>query len=201
LAVADYVVHKNVTAFRRQLSEAAALRITLLERFDGGEAISPSYVSMMTYKPLLGALAANNEAVAQTLASRMGGREAIEREYDRVFERAFGLCLKSILAKDASTAQGAMQAFEHACKQRGNVDFQGYAYALRCIVNNESHLLQEAFEEIIAGHRRQSVRRGLFHQTEDEMLCVWGVGVANLAQWNGLPAPAPSALLPGDLVQ
>jgi hypothetical protein len=201
LAVTDYVLRKDVAAFRTQMSEAAELRVNLLERFDAGEAISPSYVSMMTYKSLLGSLASGNERVARALAACMGGREVIELEYDRPFERAFGQCLKSILEKDVSTARRGIEAFEQACKEAVNVDFKGYAKALRCIVDGETRSLPQAFDEILAGHRRQSVGSGLFKDTEDEMLCVWGVGIANLSRWNGLPPPAPSELLPVELVQ
>jgi hypothetical protein len=201
LAVADYVLDQNVSAFGQQLSEAAEFRLRLFERFDAGEAISPSYVSMMAYKSLLSALASGNEAVVQALAARMGGRDAIELEYDRPFDRALGQCLKSILAKDVSTAQGALETFEQACKEAENVDFKGYAKVLRCILNGETHLLQEGFDEILTGHKRQCVGSGLFKDTEDEVLCVWGVGIANLARWNGLPAPASSELLPVELIQ
>lgn len=201
LGVADYVLDKNVPAFREQLSEAAELRLKLFERFDAGEAISPSYVSMMAYKPLLNALAAANEALARSLAARMGGREAVEAEYDRPFDRALGYCLKSILARDSVGAQRALQELDRACKEPENVDFSGYAKALRSIIERSPDMLPEAFDEIIAGHRKQSLGTGLFKDTEDEVLCVWGVAVANLARWSGLPAPGADSLVPAELMQ
>jgi hypothetical protein len=201
LGVSDYALDKNVQAFREQLSEAATLRLTLFERFDAGEPISPSYVSMMAYKPLLNALAANKQALARDLAMRVGGRDAIEAEYDRPFDRALGYCLKSILAGDAARAQRALQEFDQACKEAENVDFKGYAKALRAIVDRSADLLPQGFEEIIAGHKKQSVGSGLFKDTEDEVLCVWGLGIANLARWNGLPAPGANALLPAELIE
>lgn len=201
LGVSDYVLDKNVHAFREQLSEAAALQLKLFERFDGGEPISPSYVSMMAYKSLLNALAANNEVLAESLAARMGGREAIEAEYDRPFDRALGYCLKGILGKDIARAQQALQQFGQACKESENVDFKGYAKALQAMVDRQPALVAHAFEEIIAGHKKQSLGKGLFKDTEDEVLCVWGVGIANLARWNGLLAPSGDALLPTELIQ
>lgn len=200
LAVADYVSDKNVSAFRELLSEAARLRLKLFERFDAGEAISPSYVSLMAYKPLLVALAAGNEAVAQALAERMGGREPIEVEYDRPFDRAFGQSLKAIVIRNTTDAQRALHLLDQACKEPENIDFKGYAKALHSIIERDARVLQQAFDEILAGHKRQSVGAGLFNGTEDELLCVWGVAIANLARWNGLTVPAPGALIPAELI-
>jgi hypothetical protein len=201
LGVADYVLDKNVAAFRGQLSEAAMLRLRLFERFDAGETISPSYVSMMAYKTLLNALAAANEGLAQNLAERMGGRDSIEAEYDRLFDRAFGYCLKGIVVHDAAGAQRALQDLERACKEPENRDFKGYVKAFRAIVDLNADVLPQAFEEIVAGHRKQSLATGLFKDTEDEVLCVWGLAVANLARSNGLPVPNAHPLLPAELMQ
>lgn len=201
LSVADYVLGKDVSAFRGQLSEAAMLRLKLFERYEAGEPISPSYVSMMAYKPLLNALAAANQGLAQDLAAHMGGRDAIEAEYDRLFDQAFGYCLKGIVVHDAAAARRALQDLEQACKESENSDFKGYVMALRSIIERDADVLPQAFEEIVAGHKKQSVGTGLFKDTEDEVLCVWGVAVANLARWNGLPVPNPNPLLPAELMQ
>jgi hypothetical protein len=200
LGVADYVLDKDVAAFREQLSEAAMLRLKVFERFDGQEPVSPSYVSMLAYKPLLNAVAAGNEALAQSLAARMGGRQAIELEYDRPFDRAFGYCLKAIVLRNAMDARYAVQELDHACKEPENIDFSGYAKALHAIIEHDAGLLPLAFDEIVAGHKKQSVGAGLFKDTEDEVLCVWGVAIANLARWNGVSAPADGALLPAELI-
>lgn len=201
LAVADFILNKNVLAFREQLSEAVKLRLRLFERFNAGDPISPSYVSMLAYKSMLNALAADNKAFAESLARQMGGREAIEAEYDRPFDRSFGYCLKSILLKDPVAAERAVKELEQSCKQVENLDFNGYARALRSLIEGKPELLPQAFDEILAGHERQSKGAGLFKDTEDEVLCVWGVGFANLVRWHGLPAPSANPLIPRELTQ
>jgi hypothetical protein len=45
-----------VFEFRKNLSEAAKLGLQLIKRYDDGEAIDPSYVSMIRYKNLFDAL-------------------------------------------------------------------------------------------------------------------------------------------------
>jgi hypothetical protein len=129
----------------------------------------------------------------------MGGRDAIEAEYDRSFDRALGYCLKGVLSNDSAAARSALANLEQACNEPENADFKGYAKALRCIIERNADLLPQAFDEIIAGHKKQSVGAGLFKDTEDELLCVWAVGIANLARWSGLPSLNSSTLLPAEL--
>src|SRR4051794_5815259 len=57
IGVAEFSVAGDVTAFRKHLAETAALGLRILERYDAGETVDPSYVSMLRYKDVLNALA------------------------------------------------------------------------------------------------------------------------------------------------
>lgn len=200
LAVSDYVLHKNIAAFRSGLVEAASLRSRLFERFDAGEEISPSYVSMMSYKALLNALAAGDEPLAQAFASQIGGRESVELEHDRPFDRAFGYALKSILASDLTAARRWINALDAACQVSESVDFKGYAMVLRAILNQDSRAAHEGIVNLLAGHKRQSKGTGLFKDSEDEVLCVWGIGAGNLLRMKGVAIQIDDALIPAELL-
>ena len=62
--VAEYVANSNVEAFKKYLQEAARIKLKLIMRFDGGEPISESYVSMLSYKSLFNALASGDFVLA-----------------------------------------------------------------------------------------------------------------------------------------
>lgn len=200
LAVADYVLSKNIAAFRSELSEAAELRRKLFDRFDAGESVSPSYVSMIAHKSLFNALAAGDEALAKAFAARIGGREAIEHEYDRQFDMALGYTLKNLLVSDDAAAARYLDAFEAACQESENTDFKGYAKVLRAILNQDVTAANEGFVDLLSGHKRQCKGSGLFKDTEDEVLCVWGIGLANLARMRGLAVQPNGPLIPVDLL-
>lgn len=201
LAVADYVLDRNVSAFRSGLAETAELSKELLDRFDSGESISPSYASMMAYKELFGALASGDKDLSKAFAAKMGGRDAVEREYDRPFDVALGYTLKSLLATgDDKTAERYLEAFERACQEPENVDFKGYAVVFRGILNQDAGASELGLNELIAGHKRQSKGNGLFKDTEDELLSVWGVGLVNLARMRGLMVQANDPLIPTELL-
>lgn len=200
VGVADYVVGNSPDLFKAGVSEAATLRSRLFERFDAGDGVSPSYVSMLAYKALLNALAAGNEQVARSLASRMGGRSDVEREYDRPFDVAFGYALKSIVLSDFESASQWVDALDVECKDAENTGFVGYAQVLRAILNASQADANAGLKEIVAGHERQCSGKGLFKDTEDELLCVWGVAVANLARMRGVQVGPVEPLIPADLL-
>lgn len=200
LAVAGYVSDSDITQFRVNLSETVLIRVRLFERFDSGDLISPSYVSMMSYKVLLNALAAGDEQAAVSLASRMGGRTVVEREYDRPFDIAFGYALRDVVLSDFVSSIRWVDALSEECRKTGNADFRGYSTVLHAILKASQRDVNAGLEEIISGHGRQCKGKGLFKDTEDELLCVWGVAVANLARMRGLQTGASDPLIPADLL-
>jgi hypothetical protein len=130
----------------------------------------------------------------------MGGREAIEREYDRPFDMAFGYALKNILVSDIAAAKKWIEAFEVSCQESENTDFKGYAKVLRAILNQDAEAAEVGFVELLSGHKRQCKSGGLFKDTEDEVLCVWGIGMANLARMQGVAVSLDDRLIPTDLL-
>lgn len=200
LAVADYSLDKSVEAFRSQAIEATELRRCLFERFDSGDPVSPSYVSMMSYKSVFNALAAGNGDLAKSFATSMGGRDSVESEYDRPFDIALGYSLKSLLVADDLAAAQWIKEFSAACREPDNADFQGYAKVLQAVLDKDSESAAQGVEDVIVGHKRQSKVGGLFKDTEDELLCVWGIGVANLARLRGVPIQVDDPLIPSDLL-
>jgi len=199
LAVADYVLNKDIDGFRSKLSEAAGLRSKLFNRFDAGEAISPSYVSMLSYKALCNALASGNLQLANELATHMGGRNEIEQEHDHPFDLAFGYVLKSFVLEDAVGIKKWLCEFKALCDQPENADFKGYAKVFEAILDRNAEKANVGFSELLEGHKRQS-KKGVFKDTEDEMLCVWGIGLMNLAHVRGISTKPQEPLIPADLL-
>lgn len=194
-----YLVRNDVRLFRKSLAESVNRRAQLMDRFDAGDPISPSLVSMLAYQVLFDALASGDIATATAFAQRLGGRSKVEREYDRDFEIAMGYALKAILADDDATALARLDDLERACTHKDYLNFAGYVPVLCAIVQRDSAGAEAAFPELLAGHRRESKGRGLFSDTVDEFLCVWGIGLVNLAQSRGLTVKVNDPLIPIEL--
>jgi len=200
LGVADYVLHHDISSFKANLSESAALQISLYERFDRDEPISPSFVSILPgYKALFTALAAGNRELAHQLATLMGGRDEIEKEYDHPFDYTLGYTLKSFVLDDAQAMREWSKRFSAICQEPDNANFRGYAQVFEAILDKDVVKANEGFQSILEGHKKEA-RTGVFELTPDEMLCVWGIGLGNLCRARNLNVCIDDPLIPGDLL-
>ena len=199
IGVMDYLMKEDIASFRKGVSECAALELTLYERFDAGEPIDPSYVSMMGYQELFDALGAGDFETARALSGRLGNRPEIEKEFDHPFTIALGYLLKSFVDGDGENVKrDRIEAF----RQHQGKNWGGYTQMFEAILNGDLDQAQAAFPEIIAGHKRESKGQGMsmFDGSEDQFLSVWGIGMANLARSHGLAVQIDDPLIPADLL-
>jgi len=200
LAVADFILDGAVAQFRSRLSQAADLVIGLFDRFDRGQLVSPSYVSMLAYQQLFDALASGRGDLSQELAERLGGRFEIEAEHDNAFTIAFGYALKHVVANRYDDAADWIEKLKLETKREGCQNFGGYADALRGIIEGDDKRFAEGQAEAVRGHKAMSTGRGNFVDTEDQLLSIWGVGLANLATSRGIKWSCQDPLIPAPLV-
>jgi len=200
LGSADYVLHADVNTFKAHLTEAATIILGLLKRYDRGESIDASLVTMLTYKDLFDALAAGDLELAHALAQHMGGRDELEKKHDHPFDRAMGYTLRGFVLDQPEEMGRRAAEFSVICKDAENLDFCGYSHVFGAILAKNVEMADQGLQEIVQGHKKQSKRGGVFKDTPDELLCVWGVGMANLARSRQLAVQGVSPLIPPDLL-
>lgn len=199
LGVAEFVANANVEKFIKSLREAAYIRLGLIVRFDEGEPISESYVSMISYKSLLNALASGDFGLAVSLAGVMGGRGEIEKNNDHPFDIALGYALRSMVLNADDQVEKLAQ-LKAVLNEPENKDFVGYSKSLEAILNGNVEQFVIALQEVLLGHNNQCKGNGVFKNSEDEVLCVWGLGVTNLARSKGMNVQFDDPLLPASLM-
>jgi hypothetical protein len=200
LGVAGYVLSHDIIGFKDKLSETARMRSDLFLRFIKGESISPSYVSMLSYKSLFNALAAGDLAAGRSLANLMGGRAEIEKEYDHAFDREMGYTLRAFVLADKEQMRTQALRFSGICEEPDNRDFRGYADLFLAVVAGDARRASEGTRALLKGHEKQCKGKAIFKDTEDEVLSVWGVGMVNLARMHGLSLGGTAPLIPEDLL-
>ena len=200
IGIAEFVLYRDVESFKRNLGEAARIKMSLFERHKNGEPIAGSYVSMLSYKSLFDALAVGDMDLAQSLAAHMGGRDAIERKNDRPFDYVFGYALRAFVLNRTEEMTKWSVELAKMCAKLRNADFDGYCNVFEAIMLKDVTLGIHGIQQIATGHFKQSAGPGLFNGTVDEALCVWGVGAANLARARGLPIQAVPPLIPDELL-
>lgn len=200
MGVAEYVLRGDVACFRAKLAESARMSLRLFQRHGAGEPVSGSLVTMLAYKELLDALAAGDFPLARDLAEEMGGRDALEQEHDHPFDYALGYALKAAVLADGDQLQASIDAFEQQCAAPENANFVPYATLLSAIASADTIAANAALADLVKAHAKESKGQGVFKDSEDEVLCVWGIGLTNLARHRGMPVEPVPPLIPGDLL-
>ena len=199
LAVANFKLERDIQGFKDALSRAASCRLDLFIRSKNGEAIPPSYLSMTSYKSLFDALAAGDYELSEELATVMCGREEIENEHDHPFDRALCYALKALVL-NSDDQEEKIEKFKSVAGEPNNTDFLGYAEAFEAIKDKDAELFVSALQRLLLGHKKQCKEGGIFKDSEDEILCIWGIGLVNLAKSRGLDIKIDDPLIPASLV-
>ncbi len=199
LGVLEYLVNHNIKKYQHCLQESVNLKMSLVPRYDAGEPISESYMSILLYKKLFDALASQDMALAVRTAHAVGGREVIEKQHDHPFDLAIGYALKALVLESGDML-ARVQFFKHrSLSVKGDKNFQGYANVMEAIATHDQTALDNGFPQLINEHKRES-KSGIFDHTDDEDLSIWGIGLANLAISRGLTVSIDDPLLPQDLL-
>lgn len=197
LGIAAYVLRGDVAEFRKDLRESADIRLQLFRRRIDGEPISESFLTMLSYKHLFDALAAGDCQLCISLAKVMGGRESSEIDHDHPFDRALGYCLRAVILENSAELAEWMPRFMQEC---GDSRYVGFRDIFMGINADSVETVSNGLLDVLKEHQQQSSRGGLFNGTPDELLCVWGIGSANLARSRGLDVRGVSPLIPNELL-
>ena len=199
LGFAEYLLHGDVDKMRDWIKQSIPVTITLIKRFESGEPISPSFVTMLLYHDVYHALAAGHFDQAEELASLMGGRDKIEKGNNLPFDRAMGYVLKAFVLEDRESMQKRAEEFALMCQKKGNLSFTGYAEVFKGVLAGDREAVGAGFKQIAKDHRRSA--KSTFKNTDSEFLCIWGIGLANLCTHRyGFSIEANPPFFPADLL-
>lgn len=201
LANAYYLLNNDVNAFRDYLMRVASLAERLFKRHSAGDSISASYLSLLNYKHILASLAAGEWEQARALAELVGNWGEKDKEMVHPFDYFFGLTLKHVVLEDKEKSLQFLQDFREVCEMEDMQDFLGYGDVFQAILDQNLKAAQDGLQRIATGHEKQGKGQGVFaNSVDDQLLCVWGIGMANLCRNRGLPVDGIPPLIPEDLL-
>jgi hypothetical protein len=197
IGVLSYLVEGDVLAFRSGLSKSALMILSLFERFEAGEPISQSVMTIGAFRSVFDALAAGDFELAQRLSAHVGRWKELDATLELKSVASFGYMLKAFVdgAGDAECREALSASLRTMAK-----NFSGYKTVLNALLDHNLDAAQKGFIELIAGHKRESKGTGEFANVEEELISVWGVGLANLCCWRGLPVEIDDPLIPAELL-
>lgn len=199
----EYLLNQNVALFKQYLKESVLIEQELFENFDQGKGVTASYVSLVGFWRLFEALASGDMGVAKGFAKHLGGRPEIEKAHSTPFQIDFGYTLKYFVENaDLFLKKTYLEKLAADCKMKDYTAFSGYVTVFEAILEKNLEKAELGFKEIIKGHVQESRGRGerYFKGSEEEDICIWGIGLANLAIYYGLPVNIQDPLIPKELL-
>lgn len=207
LAVFECVLEIAPEQFRANMKKAVDGWLKLLDRFHRCQKITNSVVGntmvgnslvdfIPAYQSTLDALAIGDETLAKQVAAEIQHRAPGKGHR---FSRLFAFTLKAAVL-EADEFEERLVELENVVPKRGCKQFAGHAAVFRCLLERDEAGVTPAFESLLRGHRKLSVGAGMFNNTPDKYLCVWGVGLANLLLLRGLPVEIDDPLMPRQLL-
>jgi len=201
LGKAYYLLNNDISAFQDYMSRVAPLTEKLFQRQAAGDSIDASYLSLLNYKHIFAALAAGEWEQARTLAELVGNWGQRDKEMVHPFDYFFGLTLKHMVLEDKEKSLACLQEFRKICEEKDMQDFLGYCDVFQAILDQDLRAAQDGLQRIATGHEKQGKGRGVFaNSVDDQLLCVWGIGMANLCRNRGLSVDGIPPLIPEDLL-
>ncbi len=192
-----YYVEHDIEGFKAGLHKSAENRLSLFERFAAGEPIEREFAGIRAFREVYDALAAGELDLARRLSAYLGRWT----EYDSLYElksiHAFGHMLKAFVD---GASEDECRAATAASLRTMAKDFDGYPMVLNALLDRDLDAAQKGAAQILAGHKRACKGKGDFAGTDDELLCVWGIGLANLCRWRGLAVEIDDPLIPAELL-
>ncbi|EKK02631.1 hypothetical protein RBSH_02046 [Rhodopirellula baltica SH28] len=199
VGVAEFVLNGDAESFRQLLTESVSLTLALFDRAQASDSVSASYLSLIRYQSVLDALAVGRFDLADRFATLLRGRESLDRSQVHKFDRMIAYSLLAVLGHDPNSADHTANFIDY-CSAKGNQSYTGYAVALDAIRQRDSQLLLDGLNAIIKSHRRLA-SSGIFNLKADELLCVWGLAICNLARHKGLKLDFDHELIPATLME
>jgi len=197
--VARYVIHNDKAVLLESLRESASIMLRLFERFEAAEPIARSLVGLLSYKQLYDALASGDLEMARRLAGHMGRDEEWERKHNHPYDVAFGYCTRDFVLNLREQWPARVEALAAQCEKTSR-SFRGYARVFEAIQEGDSRKANAGFVELLKGHRRLCKGNGVLRQSVYEDMCIWGLGLANLAGSYGLDMQIEDPLIPSELI-
>lgn len=198
IAVCRYALFGDVDGFRQYMRESLDVNFSMVDRYELGERDFSEAVNAYGYTGLFNALAVGEQALAGRFVERWMNHPLPERG-EHPFARLLAHALYCVVT-DHSEADQRVTEFEEYFATGKDKASRGYGTTLRGIVNRDLALTEIGFAELLNGHKHLSSGSGRFVLTVDEDLCVWGIGLANLARMKRLAVDPKHSLVPSALL-
>ncbi len=199
-AINSYALNKDKLALITHLKECVQTKESLLDRYYAGAPIDESFVDLLNYQTLFDALATGDISLAKRFAAKIDKRGISDKEGYHPLVRTLSNTLKWSVLEDNQQIQKWLPQLIQVCQHnKDSRNFMGYAEVFDGFLNKDLQKIDLGFKHILEGHKKESAK-GYFQGTPDQYLCVWGIGLVNLAHFRGLNVQINDEYIPTTLL-
>jgi len=194
IAAGQYLVDHSIEGYRESLRKSAKLRLSMVKKYDAGESIDISVVSLNIYIELFHALAAADFETAYEFA-RLIGKDSPRSDRSIVHHSdcVMAYAIKYLMLEDTENFNLWHSRLEARTQKKGDKSYQGLAKAMKGIGEKDIKMTEEglmAFSKVFHRIAKQFGRD----------MCLDGIGLANLARHQGLKIQIDTEWIPAELL-
>ncbi|MFT3684724.1 MAG: hypothetical protein QM783_07295 [Phycisphaerales bacterium] len=198
-SIHSWVRKASVNLYRQLAKRSAELHLELVKRSERGDPIADSRIGFMSYQRLFDGLASGSLPLAADVAGRILSRTTKIPDPVSAFDRSFCQALCAFVFQSPDRAI-QLEKFKPMLESSATKPFAGYGAAFEAMLNSDRESLNRAILDIAEGHIKLG-KTGVWKETVDRELCVWGIGIAQLAKSYNLDADIDHVLIPGALIR
>lgn len=198
IAVCRYVLFGDLDGFRQYMRQSLDVNFSMVDRYEQGETDFADATNTYQYRGLFNALAIGERTLAERFVERWTAHPLPKRG-EHPFARLIAHALYHVVLdhREADLHVANLEQYFATGKDKAS---RGYGVTLLGIAKRDVGLACAGLADILKGHKRLSSGSGMFALTVDEDLCVWGVGLTNLARMKGLAVDPMNPLIPSPLL-
>jgi len=197
LAAYEIRLFGDAKFFSERIERAVMMGLSILNDYDAGKGVDPSFVTMTSFHWGLDALAAGNIELSKEYLSKIGIRPKEEKRNDSKFISAIGHAVKEIVTSGSLT----MKTRAELSVRLSGKSVVGYRTIIDGIDTRNPDKIERGVTEVLIGHKFLVRPNGTFFGTPDEIVCFWAIGLINFAKNLGMVFSVPdSEILPSSLI-
>ena len=197
LAVADYLSSRDPMVFRSHMRLASEYQIKLFERFEAsGGSEARSFTGLVSDLEVWNALATCDFEHTKKLMGHVykNNSGVIDHPNPRFYHYMHRTLILGVPVPN-NFFEEITVIFAKKFKS-----FTGYPKAFKAILNKDIPAFEEAFTEIMKGHKVLCRSGSYFGDSVDEIIAIWPLGMINLAKFHGMDVRITHPFIPQDLI-
>ncbi|WP_066494839.1 hypothetical protein [Abyssisolibacter fermentans] len=190
IAIGDFILHKDINSFKNNLYNACQAYIKAVEFYDrNGIEESKSFMSMVSYRELLRAIASDSVEATNKIAHLMGDRGEVDAADIDKFTYHWGYALKYIVL---DRYKDALNHLDKIKDKKRNM----FADYLRSIIEGDKTGALSNIELIISQQKNSKATKGTPH----ELLSITVIALVKLALLKGIDITVNDKIAPLELI-